>query len=64
MNNVVVVVPKDYKAEQKDCPVCSYALVDVRDVINMRTYGCCHACDIKYRFPNREKWEKGWRPNN
>ena len=64
MNNPIIVVPKDYKPENKDCPVCELALVDVRDVINMRTHGCCYACDIKYRYPNREKWEKGCRSYN
>ena len=56
MNNIVVIVPDKYKPEPKDCPVCGLALVDANDVINMRTHGCCHACDVKYRYPNREKW--------
>ena len=64
MNKVIVIVPKEYEPETKDCPVCKLALPSVDDVINYRKYGCCRMCDIKYRYPNREKWENGWRPDN
>ena len=47
MNNTVVIVTDDYVPEPKDCPVCGLALTDVKDVINMRTHGCCSTCDIK-----------------
>ena len=64
MNKVKIIIPKDYTPEPKDCPVCKLAFSKVEDVINYRKYGCCAMCDIKYRFPNREKWENGWRPDN
>jgi len=64
MNKVKVIVPQDYTPEAKDCPVCKLAFSRIEDVINFRKYGCCAACDIKYRYPNREKWENGWRPDN
>jgi len=64
MNKVKVVKPKDYEPEAKDCPVCGISFSHVDDVINYRKYGCCEACDVKYRYPNREKWENGWRPDN
>ena len=34
MNKVIVVVPKDYEPETKDCPICKLALPSVDDVIN------------------------------
>ena len=64
MNKIKVIVPKKYKPETKDCPICKLAFSDISDVINFRKHGCCMACDIKIRYPNREKWENGWRPDN
>ena len=64
MNNVIVVVPEDYKPEPKDCPICKQAFAHKQDVINYRTHGCCTRCEIKHRYPNKEKWEEGWRPDN
>ena len=64
MNKISIVVPDGYKPEEKDCPFCGLAFSDVRDIVNFREHGCCEACDVKYRYPNREKWENGWRPDN
>lgn len=64
MSKIIVVVPDKYKPEEKDCPICGLAFSDVRDIVNFRKHGCCEACDVKYRYPNREKWENGWRPDN
>jgi len=64
MSKTIIVVPKDYKPEPKDCPICKLAFSAKEDIINFRIHGCCCACDVKYRYPNREKWEEGWRPDN
>lgn len=64
MNKIIVIVPDDRKVDPKDCPICKFAFSDRLDVINYKVHGCCQACDVKYRFPNREKWEEGWRPDN
>jgi len=64
MNKIIEVIPKDYKPETKDCPICKMAFCDMSDVINFRRHGCCMACDVKHRYPNQEKWENGWRPDN
>jgi len=64
MNNIKIVIPENYKPDPKDCPICKLAFSSVGDVINFRKHECCLACDTKYRYPNREKWEKGWRPDN
>jgi len=63
-NKIIIRVPKDYKPEPKDCPICKLAFSAKEDIINFRIYECCKACDTKYRYPNREKWEEGWRPDN
>jgi len=64
MNKIIVITPEGYQPEAKDCPVCGKALSSVVDVINFRKHGCCHECEVIYRYPNREKWENGWRPDN
>tara|TARA_Y100000592_G_scaffold99888_1_gene177619 strand:+ start:1437 stop:1631 length:195 start_codon:yes stop_codon:yes gene_type:complete len=64
MNNVIVIIPPKFKPEPKDCPVCKKAFSSVEDVLNYRKWECCKNCDIVYRYPNREKWEEGWRPDN
>ena len=64
MNNIIVIVPPDYKPEAKDCPVCGMAFSGMHDIVNFRKWGCCSTCDDKYRYPNKEKWENGWRPDN
>ena len=64
MNNIVIIVPKNYVPEVKDCPICKLAFRTTKDIINYRSHGCCSKCDIIHRFPNREKWEEGWRPDN
>ena len=25
--------------------------------------GCCEECELTYYYPNKEKWDKGWRPD-
>ena len=64
MNKIIIIVPEDYKPEAKDCPICKKALSSRQDLINYRQYECCSTCDIVYRYPNKEKWEEGWRPDN
>ena len=62
MNKVIIVVPDNYKPEPLDCPICNLAFRHKPDVLNYRKWGCCENCDLKYRYPNREKWNNGWRP--
>ncbi len=62
MSKVIVVVQEEYSPEPLDCPVCNLALMHLDDVMNYRKWGCCVNCDLVYRYPNKEKWNKGWRP--
>jgi hypothetical protein len=45
------------------CQVCSNQMRNITDSHAHRKYGACFECATKYAEPNREKWEKGWRPN-
>jgi len=62
MNNLIIKVPEGYVPEPLDCPVCQLAFSSKEDVFNYRQYECCRDCDLKYRYPNKERWDKGWRP--
>ena len=64
MNNIIIIVPSTYKPEPKDCPICKKAFSCIKDIISYKKYECCEACDVFYRYPNRIKWEEGWRPDN
>lgn len=64
MNKIILVIPATYTPESKDCPICNLAFYTKADVFNYRQWGCCRTCDLKYRYPNKEKWNKGWRPEN
>lgn len=61
--NIIKVVPEDYKPESKDCLCCGLSLRDRNDVLNNRKHGCCMQCEVKYRYPNSDKWKNGWRPS-
>ena len=62
MYNVVVVIPDGYKPETKDCPVCNKAFRDLEDYMCYKKWECCTDCDNNYRYPNKERWNSGWRP--
>jgi hypothetical protein len=61
--DVVILIPENWKKTPLDCPVCKTAFRNLEDVINWEKHGCCTACDLKFRYPNKEKWKLGWRPN-
>ena len=53
----------DEKTLSIDCPVCHNMIVTVEDVNSLREKACCANCNMTYYYPNKEKWDKGWRPD-
>lgn len=45
------------------CPLCSLLFSDKGDVISWHQYGCCSTCRDFFMYPNRTKWDNGWRPH-
>ena len=45
-----------------DCPLCGLMLKDHVDVLSYDKLECCDPCAMTWAQPNREKWDKGWRP--
>tara|TARA_Y100001949_G_C15871920_1_gene279881 strand:+ start:213 stop:422 length:210 start_codon:yes stop_codon:yes gene_type:complete len=46
-----------------DCPVCKILISTIEDVMSLKEKGCCEECELTYYYPNKEKWDKGWRPD-
>lgn len=45
------------------CPVCDVLIATASDVSSLKDKGCCEECELTYYYPNKEKWDKGWRPD-
>ena len=45
------------------CPVCDVLIATSNDVSSLKDKGCCEECELTYYYPNKEKWDKGWRPD-
>ena len=46
-----------------DCPICKKLIGCIEDVEYLKKENCCETCYNDYYYTNKEKWEKGWRPN-
>ena len=44
------------------CSICENMLSTIEDMETIRTIGCCKDCETVYYYPNKEKWNNGWRP--
>lgn len=44
------------------CQICRSAIGDLTDIESVESVGCCRSCEHQFYEPNREMWEKGWRP--
>ncbi len=45
------------------CPVCNNLIASIEDVTSLKEKGCCEECELTHYYPNKEKWDKGWRPD-
>lgn len=46
------------------CSLCKNMISSIEDVESMKSVDCCKDCKDIYYYPNKEKWESGWRPEN
>ena len=46
-----------------ECPVCGLLMSSFEDVISYQDSNCCTSCEHVWAFPNKEKWQSGWRPD-
>ena len=59
-----ITVDDNHDATPLDCPICKILLCDKQDVLSYKNYECCKSCANAFVYPHREKWDKGWRPND
>tara|TARA_Y100001973_G_C5198468_1_gene335916 strand:- start:1584 stop:1865 length:282 start_codon:yes stop_codon:yes gene_type:complete len=64
IDNINIIIPKDWSPTPLDCPICGFSFRDMSDISNFKSFGCCLDCNDTYRIPNKEKWATGWRPDN
>tara|TARA_B100001059_G_C17587962_1_gene453181 strand:+ start:395 stop:655 length:261 start_codon:yes stop_codon:yes gene_type:complete len=62
VDGVRFVRPKNDIALSLDCTVCKNLICTIEDVEIMKKEGVCEDCYTTYYYNNKEKWEKGWRP--
>ena len=48
----------------KCCPVCGSFPKKSMDDVCLSKFDCCNNCYIQYVEDRKERWLKGWRPNN
>ncbi len=54
--------PVNHETVSIDCPCCKVLISTIEDVESVKKYDVCEECQIIYYYPNKEKWENGWRP--
>jgi hypothetical protein len=62
INSAVFKRQKNIETIPLDCPVCKLMLVTVEDINSYREVSACDNCKLVHYYPNKEKWEEGWRP--
>ncbi len=69
MDNIVkvekefdIIIENGFKKAKFDCPVCKLVLTGLEDVESMENYGACQDCQQFFYWPNKERWNRGWRP--
>jgi len=63
LNGIRYVKPIDSQPLRLDCSVCKRLIATVEDVETTKISETCVSCYDLYYYPNKEKWENGWRPN-
>jgi len=45
------------------CPLCNAIMRSNSDVSSYSKFKCCDSCSTFWAYPNKVKWEQGWRPS-
>ena len=60
--NLVIVIDSGYSSEDFNCRVCGLIIRGLEDVMSVNNYGCWSDFEDCYYWPNKTRWESGWRP--
>lgn len=59
-----VIKPKNMqRCQPLFCPICESIMNGIYDESTWENFDCCDECAGLWVYPNKEKWEKGWRPS-
>ena len=61
-NGLIIVLDSSYKPSSFNCKVCGLIIRGQEDVQSVNNYGCCSDCEDYFYWPNKDRWDKGWRP--
>lgn len=60
-----VIVPENLKMGQPlFCPVCSRIMRSKLDEESYEKFTCCDTCATYWAYPNKDRWNEGWRPSS
>lgn len=65
MNNFLIEISDNTENENFipfECPICLTVMRDQVDCISYENYECCDLCLNDLVWPNKTKWDNGWRP--
>ena len=63
-SGLIVIRSPGSEAHPLNCPVCGFFMLTVWDETTWKESGCCRECSVMWaEGPNKEKWQKGWRPD-
>ena len=59
-----VIKPKECDLDRQPifCPLCESIMNGVYAPDAWKKFKCCDSCAGTWAYPNKEQWEKGWRP--
>ena len=46
------------------CPFCESIMRSAMDDDAYNKFTCCDSCATTWAYPNRERWNEGWRPTS
>lgn len=60
-----VIKPKDFrKGRPIFCPLCEVIMRTKLDEEAYSKFECCDSCATYWAYPNKDRWNKGWRPSS
>ena len=58
----IITREKEDKTLLLHCNVCKNLISTIEDIETIKKIDCCSDCETTYYYPNKEKWDNGWRP--
>ena len=63
LKNAKIIVDDRFVRVPLACPVCELLFKDADDHTSFGKFRCCRECQVQFAWPNKDKWNAGWRPD-